>query len=179
MVECHCFFQNIPWCPCEFIMVSRVFEYQIARLSEISPLCAKKESEVAQSCPTFCDPMDCSLPGSSVHGIFQARILEWVAISFSRRSSRPRDWTQVSCIVGRRFTIWATREVQEDFQKDSVARGSVRNICPQSLWTLDFKKQYCILLADEPKHNKDVLSSDDGLLTHPTLQYSLNLLCNH
>ena len=43
----------------------------------------KKESEVAQSCLTLCDPMDCSLPGSSVHGIFQARVLEWVAISFS------------------------------------------------------------------------------------------------
>ena len=54
--------------------------------------------------------MDCSLPGSSVHGIFQARMLEWVAISFSRRSSPPRDWIQVSCIVGRRFTVWATRE---------------------------------------------------------------------
>ena len=45
------------------------------------------ESEVAQSCPTLCDPMDCSLPSSSVHGIFQARVLEWIAISFSRRSS--------------------------------------------------------------------------------------------
>ena len=54
--------------------------------------------------------MDCSLPGSSVHGIFQAKIPEWVAISFSR-SSWPRDWTWVSCIVGRRFTIWATRDV--------------------------------------------------------------------
>ena len=54
--------------------------------------------------------MDCSLPDSSIHGIFQARILEWAAISFSRRSSRPRDWTQVSRIVGRRFTVWATRE---------------------------------------------------------------------
>ena len=43
----------------------------------------KKESEVAQSCQTLCDPVDCSLPGSSVHGIFQARVLEWVAISFS------------------------------------------------------------------------------------------------
>ena len=67
---------------------------------------------VAQSCLTFCDPMDCSLPGSSIRGIFQTRILEWVAISFSRRSSWPRDWTWVSCIVGRCFTIWATREVQ-------------------------------------------------------------------
>ena len=52
--------------------------------------------------------MDCRPPGSSVHGIFQARILEWVAISFSRRSSRSRDQTQVSCIAGRFFTVWAT-----------------------------------------------------------------------
>ena len=62
-------------------------------------------SSVAQSCPTLCDPMDCSPPGSLVHGIFQAWILEWVAISFSRGSSRPRDQTWVSCIVGRRFTV--------------------------------------------------------------------------
>ena len=71
----------------------------------------KKEIEVTQSCLTLCKPMDCSLPGSSVHGIFQARILEWVAISFSRRSLPSRDWTQVSCIVGRHFTICAFREV--------------------------------------------------------------------
>ena len=51
----------------------------------------KKESGVTHLCPTFCDPMDCSLPGSSIHGIFQARVLEWVAISFSRGSSQPRD----------------------------------------------------------------------------------------
>ena len=62
-------------------------------------------------CPTLCDPMDCSPPGSSIHGIFQAWRLEWVAISFSRRSSWPRYWTQVSWIVGRCFTIWATKEV--------------------------------------------------------------------
>ena len=69
------------------------------------------ESEVTQLCPTLCNPMDCNLPGSSIHVIFQARILEWVAISFSRRSSQPRDWTRVSHIVGRCFTLWATREV--------------------------------------------------------------------
>ena len=57
--------------------------------------------------------MDCSLPASSVHGIFQARILEWVAISFSRRSSRPRDQTHISCIAGRFFAVLATRESQE------------------------------------------------------------------
>ena len=54
---------------------------------------------------TLCDPMDCSLPGSSLHGILQARVLEWVAISFSRGSSRPRDQTRVSCIPGRRFNL--------------------------------------------------------------------------
>ena len=70
----------------------------------------ESESEVVQSCPTLCDPMECSLPGFSVHGIFQARVLEWVAISFSRWSSRPRDRTQIYCIIGRRFTLWATRE---------------------------------------------------------------------
>ena len=70
----------------------------------------KKEREVSQSCLTLCNPMDCSLPGFSIHGIFQARILEWVAISFSRRSFQPRDWTRVSRIVWRRFTVWATRE---------------------------------------------------------------------
>ena len=64
-----------------------------------------QESEIAQLCPTLCDPMDCSLPGSSVHGIFQAVVLEWIAISFSRGSSQPRDRTQVSRIAGRCFTI--------------------------------------------------------------------------
>ena len=68
------------------------------------------ESEAAQSCPTLHDPMDYILPGSSVHGIFQARVLEWVAISFSRGSSRHRDWTRVSHTAGRCFTLWATRE---------------------------------------------------------------------
>ena len=65
----------------------------------------ESESEVAQSCPTLCDPMYCSLSGSSVHGIFQAIVLEWIAISFSSGSFRPRDRTQVSSIVDRRFTV--------------------------------------------------------------------------
>ena len=72
----------------------------------------ESESEVAQSCLTLCDPADCRPPGSSVHGTVQARILEWVAVSFSRGSSRPRDRTQVSRIAGRRFNLWATREAQ-------------------------------------------------------------------
>ena len=67
---------------------------------------------VAQSCLTLCDFTDHSLPGSSVDQILQARILEWVAIAFSRGSFWPRDQTQVTCIAGRFFTIWATRETE-------------------------------------------------------------------
>ena len=68
---------------------------------------------VAWLCPTLCEPMDCSQPGSSVHGILQARILEWVAFPFSRVSSQPRDWTRISCIVDRYFIVWATRIVSK------------------------------------------------------------------
>ena len=68
--------------------------------------CAKS----LQSCPTLCDPMDHGRPVSSVKGILQARILEWVAVSSSRGSSWPRDLTRVSGIAGRFFTVWATRE---------------------------------------------------------------------
>ena len=66
-------------------------------------------AELLQLCPTLCNSMDCSLPGSSVHGILQARTLEWVAISFSRGHSLPRNRIQISCIVGRFFTVWVTR----------------------------------------------------------------------
>ena len=76
------------------------------KLNEESFLPSKlSESEVTQSCPILCDPMDCSLSGSSVHGIFQARVLEWVATAFSRGSSRPRNQTQVSRVTGRHFTV--------------------------------------------------------------------------
>ena len=67
-------------------------------------------SLVVQSCLTLCDTMECSPPGSSVHGILQARILQWVAIPFYRGSSQLRDQTQVSRTRGRFFTVWASRE---------------------------------------------------------------------
>ena len=79
---------------------------------------------VAQLCLTLCDPMDCNPPGSSLHEIFQARILGWVAISFSRGSSQLRDRIRVSCTAGRFFTDWATREAQYPrrwVQKNSAA----------------------------------------------------------
>ena len=94
------------------------------------------QSEVAQSCP-FCDPIDCSVPGSSVHGIFQAIVLEWIAISFSRGSSQARDRTQVSRIVDRRFTVWATREVR-------LSKWALINhcFCPSSVWAGNWREAY-------------------------------------
>ena len=72
-------------------------------------------SEVAQSCLTLCDPIDCSVPGFSVQGIFQATVLEWIAISFSRGSSQPRARTQVSRIVDRCFTSYRCNEKKSWF----------------------------------------------------------------
>ena len=79
----------------------------------------------------LCDPMDCTLPGSSVDGIFQAIVLEWIAIFFSRGSSQPRDWTQVSCIVDRCFAIWATREVL----KEGIVQVTILNIGLYEKWS--------------------------------------------
>ena len=78
----------------------------LGQMSKLCPVCA-------QSCSPLCDPMDCSPPGSSVHGIFQARILEWLAISSSRGSSRLRDRTHVSCIGRQVLYHWATWEAHE------------------------------------------------------------------
>ena len=64
--------------------------------------------------PLFANPMDSSPPGISVYGILQARMLKWVAISFSRGSFQPKDWTQVSCIAGGFFTLWTTREAHRN-----------------------------------------------------------------
>ena len=76
----------------------------------IIALCLKNILLVTQLCPTICCHMDCSLPGSSVHGVLQARILEWVVIPFFRGSSQLVDRTWGSYIAGRLFTIWGTRE---------------------------------------------------------------------
>ena len=70
----------------------------------------------------FCK-LNCSLPGSSIHGILQVRILEWGAIPFSRESSWPGNWTQVSCAAGRFFTIWATREAPLSVLKVKVIQS--------------------------------------------------------
>ena len=77
--------------------------------------------KVAQSCLTLCDPMD-----HVVHGILQARILEWVADPFSRGSSQPRDWTQVSCIAGGFFTSWTTREALKNLNPKWLVQILIR-----------------------------------------------------
>ena len=99
------------FCDCGFHSVCPLMEKD-KRLMEASwwERLTEGESEVGQSCLTVCDPVHCSPPGSSIHGVLQARILEWVAVSFSRGSSQPRNRTHVSHIAGRRFNLWATRE---------------------------------------------------------------------
>ena len=87
---------------------SAIFYNSFRRMS-VSSSINQWASEVAQLYLLFCDPMDYSLPSTSIHGIFQARVLECVAISFPRGSSQPRDQTQVSCIAGRCFTVWVVR----------------------------------------------------------------------
>ena len=84
--------------------------------TSVSPL--KVKVKVAQLCLTLCDSMDCT-----VRGTLQARILEWVAYPFSRGSSQPRDWTQVSHIAGSFFTSWATRETQPIWEKNLKTSG--------------------------------------------------------
>ena len=106
----------------------------------------ESESEVAQSCPTLCNPVDCSPPSFSIHGILQARILEWVAISFSRGSSLPRDWTQVSCIADRLFTIWATREASSGIEIFKKSVSLMRN----------FLKRFSSNIKINPKEEDDI-----------------------
>ena len=84
-----------------------------------------KWSEVAQLCPTLCDPVDCIPPGSSIHGILQARILEWAAISFCRGSCQPRDRTQVSHIAGRRFKLWPLNPAQFAHERVGWSRKEI------------------------------------------------------
>ena len=93
-------------------------------LLELQSVCVSHS--VTQSCPTLRDPMDCSLPGSSVHGILQARTLEWVAISFSRGSFQSRDPSWVSCIAGSLFYHLSHQKSnlnEEKLKKETLVTG--------------------------------------------------------
>ena len=97
---------------------------------------------VSQSCLTLCSPMDCSPPGSSVHGIFQARILDWIAVPFSRGSSQSRDQTRVSYIAGSLY-CWATREAPPNCVSvvdNSALRSSFIILCQTLLYHIKSTK---------------------------------------
>ena len=157
--------------------------YQRRNLSHHSRKVRESESEVTQSCPTLCDPMDYSLPGSLVHGIFQARVLEWVAISFSRGSSQPRNWTRVSHIAGRCFTFWATRKIPYQEWSDSlwshlptplilsVQFSSVIQSCPTLCKPMD-----CSMPGLPVHHQLPEFTQNSRLLSqwcHPTISSSV------
>ena len=120
-------------------------------------LCAQALSHVW----LFCDPMDCSPPGFSVYGISQARILEWVAVFFSRGSFQPRERTQVSLIAGRFFTSWATNEVRENRGAHKIQRLRHKSTLRQSLALL------CLFLPNSC-----------FIFPQPALQFSQLSMCH-
>ena len=135
-----------------------------------SPLYSAYVCVSAQSCLTLCSPVDCSLPGSSVVGIVQARILTWVAISYSSGSSHLRDWTVVPCVsalAGRYFT---TVPLRNPYIQDSPLNNFLKKILPY--WRqLCFKKRNykvnlkiqpclnCVMLLHEKNSSEQSLSS--------------------
>ena len=129
---------------------------------------------VAQSCPILCNTTYYSPPGFSVHGILQVRILERVAITLSRGSSRPRNQTWVSCIAGRFFIVWATREVLESEQKYVLKKTSKRWwVRPDAQWLekvlihwfracSNMKEKYKGLVTSIPKKPKNSMTLSCG-----------------
>ena len=117
----------------------------------------ESESEVVQSCPTLRNPVDGSLPGSSLHGILQERILEWVAISFSRGSSQLRDRTWVFCIAGRHFNLWATRDSL--MGKEGISILSWTKKISVVSFTESKEKKNPVLGLQENKQQSDPLES--------------------
>ena len=110
----------------------------------LCPRCCVHACSVTKSCPTFCDSMDSSPPGSSVHGISQARILEWVAIFSSKRSSQPRDQTRVSCTEGRFFTCWAIGGIFPQICSKIEKELNVDTLCYYVGWLFSSHGTYVI-----------------------------------
>ena len=139
----------------------------------------ESESEVAQSCPTLCNSVDCSLPRSFLHVILQARILEWVAISFSRGSSWPRDRTQVSHIAGRHFNLWATREapvLSPPLRFSSVSQCCLTLCDPMECSTpgLPVHHQLQEFIQTHAHWVKDAIQPSHPLLSHSPPAFSLS-----
>ena len=117
---------------------------------------------VAQSCLTLCDPVNCSPLGSSVHGILQARILEWVAVPFSRGSSWPRDQTWVSRIAGTFFTVWAIMEAVFifNYSSNSVDYSAIKKNTFESVLMRWMKLEPIIQseVSQKEKHQYSILT---------------------
>ena len=125
----------------------------------ILPVHSMRMCLVTWSCPTLCDLMDCSLLGSFVHEILQARILEWVAIPFYRGSFQPGDQIQVSCTVGGFFTVWATREAPvHDIAKTNTWLGSEVCLIEVSL-TFSLPR-----MKEEVQNKETVYRKDSGVV---------------
>ena len=128
--------------------------------------------------------MDCILPGSSVHGIFEARVLEWVAISFSRGSSQCRDWTRVSCIAGRHLTVWGilrkhptnkaiggdgiTAELFQNLKDDAMKMlHSIRQrIWKTQQWPQEWKSSFFILISKKGNAKESSNHYTIALISH-------------
>ena len=121
---------------------------------------------VTKLCQTLCNPMDCSLPGSSVHGIFQARILEWVAISSSRGSSQLRDQTHVSCIGRQTLYHWATWEAISPYIF-VIHYNSNRKIIQRSCFSLDWA----------PAIPKELSKQDDMITLKRLISWHTHIRC--
>ena len=132
---------------------------------------------VTQSCPTLCDPIDCSPPGSSVYGILQARIVEWVIFSYSGGSFQPRDWTQVSCIASRLFKIWATRADLHSIQYYAICFLLLKAL----LWGQSVSMtstQYVVLSGYNQVQFRLLLPGSDCRFFPGRMSCTLSSLCN-
>ena len=120
-------------------------------------------AKLLQSCLTLCDPMDCTPPDSSVYGILQARMLEWVAIPFSWRSSRPRDQTRVSCIAGGLFTVWATWEANDASWISSIHHFSLLLLQEEEIWQA--QHEYLFLTKTKAKDHLLLIQTNSKIVS--------------
>ena len=124
----------------------------------------------AQSCPALCDPIDCILPGSSVHGVLQIRILEWVAMPSSRGSSQPRDRTQVLCIAGRFFNHLS----YEGSPSPTFFISS--NVPSSNDYAVYLSREYCMLEEKNPKEERDCVANTVATYNPSSVTFTSTIL---
>ena len=134
-VGCHFLLQYIQYIYIYLYMTSKILQIPFQKICCGGGCCL-----VTELCLTLCNPMDCSPPGSSVHWVSQARILEWVAISFSRGSSQSKSWTHVSSTGRQVLYHWAIREAH--YNKASIAIKRVTHIFFFFFWFSSTCKSY-------------------------------------